>query len=96
MFSADYPVEGCFCCDDFAPADETAGKEKGYDIYQTCVDEPVTDAVAEKAAADKAGGGKFQGCLNKINIARHNFYRTAHGVPLLNDFSLIVDDKEKA
>lgn len=87
MFSTDFPVEGCFCCEDYEPVDETAGEEKGYDVYQTCVDQEISaDDTEEKAKVAAAGGGKYQKCLNEINSARHNFHRDAHVVPLLNDF----------
>jgi hypothetical protein len=33
MFSADYPVAGCFCCDDYDPVDDDGDDSKNYDIY---------------------------------------------------------------
>lgn len=58
MYSSDYPVEGCYCCDAYDPVDDGADVDgKRYDIYQACVDpEPAADEATKAAAAD---GGAF-------------------------------------
>jgi len=87
MFSADYPVEGCFCCDQYEPVADTGTKGKQYDIYQTCVDPKITGTTAiqkEAAAAKAANDGTYQTCFNKINLNKHNAYRAQHGAPELN------------
>ena len=83
MYSSDYPVEGCYCCDEYDPvADGADVGGKGYDIYQACVDpEPATDEAVKAAAAN---GGAYQHCFNKINVAMHNKYRGEHKTIALN------------
>ena len=44
MYSTDYPVEGCKCCDKYEPVADTGATGKQYDIFKTCVDLPATDA----------------------------------------------------
>jgi uncharacterized protein YkwD len=66
MYSSDYPVDGCFCCDKFEAVDDSTAKTaRKYDIYQTCVD---------------AAGAK-EDCFNKVNRLKHNVYRKQHSLP---------------
>jgi hypothetical protein len=65
MYSSDYPVDGCYCCDEYDPVPDDPATDSGraYDIYQACVD-PVTAtsgsaATAEAALAAAADGGKY-------------------------------------
>jgi len=95
MYSSDYPVEGCYCCDEYDPvADGADVGGKGYDIYQACVDpEPATDEAVKAAAAN---GGAYQHCFNKINVAMHNKYRGEHKTIALNTPATDATKAEKA
>jgi hypothetical protein len=70
LYSTDYPVEGCYCCDKYEPLDDTGKTGKQSDIYRTCV-----DGAAPAAGKD---GGRYQKCFNEINVAKHNAYRKSH------------------
>lgn len=93
MHSTEYPVEGCHCCDEYKPIDDSAADGKQYNVYQTCV-----DGAPAKAGAD---GGRYQKCFNEINLAAHNAYRKEHSSDAevtANSYKLAIDTKlaEKA
>jgi hypothetical protein len=79
MYSTDYPVAGCFCCDKYDAVDDTGKDAKSYDVYQTCV--------------DKAKPTKSQSCFNKVNVDKHNEYRKMHSKAGETGFALKHSDK---
>ena len=88
MFSTDYPVEGCYCCDTYEPEDDKGPLSKAYDIYQTCVPTKLDTSNAAAVKADKKketdnNGGEHQQCFNKVNLNAHNQYRLKHKSPAL-------------
>jgi len=83
MHSDDYPVEGCYCCDHFAPVSDT---KHNYSIYQTCV---------EGTGVNKKD---YQECFNNVNAHQHNAKRKLHSRPSTNanpeteaDYKLEID-----
>jgi hypothetical protein len=86
MHSADYPVEGCWCCEKYDPEEDTGPDGKQYDIYQTCV-----DSEAQPTGAD---GGRYQKCFNEINLNQHNAYRKDHDAPALETDNELAEKAE--
>jgi len=78
MHSDDYPVEGCYCCELYEPVADT---KYNYSIYQTCQE-------------DSKSTGKYQKCINDVNLSQHNSLRKKHGADVKTE--LLKIDKTLA